>query len=185
MLHIKVNGGEFFSDELQEFITIKSQKLTMEHSLLSLSKWESKWKVPFLSETDKTPEQYLDYIKCMTITSNVDDLVYKCLSGQNFETIRRYINDPYTATTIKIRQFPGYPKNMRRQVITSELIYYWMIGNNIPVEFEKWHLNRLMTLIHLCSIKNNPNRKKMSRNEIYQQNSELNRLRRAKYHTKG
>lgn len=184
MLHISVNGDDFFNETTQEFITIKPQHLVMEHSLLSLSKWEANWKKPFLTDEKKTPDEYLDYIKCMTITPKVDDLLYKCLSGENFDAIYNYINDPRTATTIN--RVSNRNRSFRRsRVVTSELIYYWMIANNIPIECEKWHLNRLMILIEICSIENNPKKKKMSRNAILQQNRELNAARRAKYHTKG
>lgn len=181
MLHIEVNGGEFFNEDTNEFFIVKPQKLVMEHSLLSVSKWESKWKKPFLSDDKKTFEENMDYIRMMTITPNVDPLLYKCLTPKNMDAIRAYIHDPHTATTIKKND----KSNRRSRTITSELIYYWMVANNIPSEYEKWHLNRLLTLIKICSIENNPKKKKMSRNAIYQQNRELNAARRAKYHTSG
>lgn len=182
MLHIDVPGGEFFNEKTEEFIQIKPRSLTMEHSLLSISKWEALWKKPFLSKENKTPAEFLDYIKCMTITSNVDPLVYDCLGREELNKIREYIEDPHTATTIKSFRRTGMN---RTRIITSELIYYWMVANNIPTEYEKWHLNRLMTLIQICNIENDPKRKKMSRREIFEQNRELNAARRAKYHTKG
>jgi hypothetical protein len=181
MLQIMVDGGEFYDEERNEFIQVKPRLLTLEHSLLSLSKWEAKWKKPFLTEDEKTPEEYLDYIKCMTITQNVDPLLYKCFSKKNFEDLKAYIHDPRTATTITSynRQTP------RKRIITSELIYYWMIANNVPPEYEKWHLNRLLTLIRICTIENNTNKKKMGRSEIHNQNRQLNAARRAKYNTRG
>jgi len=183
MLHIDVNGGEFFNEETNEFIQIKPKTLVMEHSLLSISKWEAKWKKPFLSEEGKrTQDEYLDYIRCMTVTPNVDPLLYTCLSSDNYEQIKKYIDDPHTATTFKSLANNG-PN--RQRIVTSELIYYWMVAYNIPTEYEKWHLNRLMTLIRICGIENNPKKKKMGRQAIYEQNRELNAARRAKYHTKG
>lgn len=182
MLQITVSGREFYDEDKNEFIEIKPQKLTMEHSLLSISKWESKWKKSFLSSEDKTTEEYMDYFKCMTITNKVDPLVYSCLSEQNIKEIMDYINDNHTATTISSNTPTGIRK---KSFITSELIYYWMIANNIPSEYEKWHLGRLLTLIRICSIKNNPKGNKMSRNAILQQNRSLNAARRAKYNTKG
>lgn len=182
MLHIDVSGGEFFNEETDEFFQIKPRTLAMEHSLLSISKWEAKWKKPFLSEEKRTHEEYLDYIRCMTVTPNVDPLLYSCLSKNNHDQIKEYIDDPHTATTFKTFNKTG-PN--RHRTVTSELIYYWMIAYNIPTEYEKWHLNRLMTLIRICGIENNPKKKKMGRRAIYEQNRELNAARRAKYHTKG
>lgn len=152
----------------------------MEHSLISISKWEAKWKKPYFSE-DKTLEEVLDYFRCMTVTpQKVDPIVYRSLSKENIERISEYINDPMTATTIK-----EVKKSNRREIITSEIIYYWMIAQQIPIEFEKWHINRLMTLIKVCAIKNDPNQKKMSRSAIAKQNRALNKARRAKYGTRG
>ena len=181
MLQITVDGGEFFDETNQEFIQVKPRQITLEHSLLSLSKWEAIWKKPFLTDEEKTPDEYLDYIRCMTVTQNVNPLLYKCLSKENFDSIKQYIHDPHTATTI----YDSKPSTRRSRTITSELIYYWMVANNIPTEYEKWHLNRLLTLIRICTIENNPNKKKMSRNSILQQNRQLNAARRAKYNTRG
>ena len=181
MLRIKVDGGEFYNDETNEFFQVKPQILNLEHSLLSISKWEATWKKPFLEKNDKTAEEYTDYIRCMTINQNVDPLVYKCLSKENIEAIKEYIEDPHTATTIYSTENRG----PQRKKITSELIYYWMVANNIPTEYEKWHLNRLLTLIRICAIENNPKKKKMSRSAILRQNRDLNAARRAKYHTSG
>lgn len=179
MLHILVdNVGEFFDERTNEFITVKPQTLAMEHSLLSLSKWEAKWHKPFLSDDQKTEEEYLDYIRCMTITPNVNPIIYQCLSNKNFEEIRNYIADPHTATVIK------KPRSGKGRAVTSELIYYWMTVCNIPIECEKWHLNRLITLVEIASIENSP-KKKMGKNDIYRQNRDLNALRRAKYKTRG
>ena len=182
MLQLEISGGEFFNESTQEFITTKPQKLLLEHSLLSLSKWEAKWKKPFFNKGRKTPDEYLDYIKCMTINSNVDPLVYDNLSRDDFKKIMEYIEDPHTATTI--RELPN-KKRKHNRIVTSELIYYWMCVSGIPFDCERWHLNRLMTLIRICSIENNPDAKKMSKRAIYEQNRELNEARRTKYNTSG
>lgn len=181
MLRITIPAREFFDDESQEFITTREQTLTMEHSLISISKWESKWKKSYFS-SEKNNEEILDYFRCMTITpSNPDELIYKALTKENVEEITAYITDPMTATTIR-----DFEKGRRgREIITSEIIYYWMIAQQIPIEFEKWHINRLLTLIRVCSIKNNPNQKKMSRSAIAKQNHAINKARRAKYGTRG
>lgn len=181
MLHITIPAREYYDEDANEFIQVKEQTLTMEHSLISVSKWEAKWKKPFLSKNRKTEEEVLDYLRCMTIGKAPDPIVYRSISKENVDEITAYIDDPMTATTINNLS----PKSGRQRVVTSELIYYWMIAQNIPPEYEKWHLNRLMTLIRICSIENNPNKKKMSRAEIARQNKALNAARRAKYGTKG
>lgn len=179
MLTIKIPDREWFNDATQEFVTVKGTTLQLEHSLVSLSKWEAKWNVPFLSKEEKTIEQTLDYIHCMTITQNVNPMVYEQLSEENIEQINNYINMPMTATT-----FNNLDHKSSREIITSELIYYWMIALNIPMECQKWHLNRLLTLIRVCNAKNAPP-KKMSARDIMSRNSALNAARRKKYNTKG
>lgn len=180
MLKITIPAMELYNEHDNEFITLASQTIQLEHSLLSLSKWESKWHKSFLSTKDKTQEEILDYIRCMTITQNVNPKIYYNLSEANINQIKNYIDDPMTATTIN--GTPGGKPS--REVITSELIYYWMIAYNVPVEFEKWHLNRLLTLIRVCSIKNAPP-KKMSKREIMSRNAELNAARRKALNSKG
>lgn len=179
-----MEGTEFFDERTEEFISIKSQHIVLEHSLLSISKWESKWKKAFLDSTleknKKTEEEMMDYIRCMTVTPNVNPLLYRCLSNENLQAINNYINDPMTATT-----FSDKGHSTSRTIITSELIYYWMVAYNIPAEYEKWHINRLLTLIRICTIKANSSNKKMSASEIRNQNAALNAARRAKYHTSG
>lgn len=180
MLVITIPETELFNEETEEFITIKEQTLRLEHSLISISKWESKWCKPFLSKEPMTNDQIIDYIKCMTITQNVDDSAYDYLTTKNIEDISSYINAPMTATKVPKDNQPGGDK----EVITSELIYYWMISLQIPVEFQTWHLNRLLSLIEVCNFKNKPP-KKMSKREILERNRALNAQRRAKYNTKG
>ena len=180
MLHIVVPERETFDETTSTFHTTKETKLTLEHSLVSISKWESKWEKPFLSSKDKTKDELLDYIRCMTLTQNVDPYVYYGLSQQNLDDVVTYINSKMTATTFI--EDERRPKN--REIITSELIYYWMFSFNIPIECQKWHINRLLTLINVCNEKNKPPRK-MSRQEILARNSRLNQQRRSKYHTRG
>lgn len=183
MLHIKINGGEFFNEYKQEFIEIEPQELIMEHSLLSLSKWEEKWKKPFLKNDNKTTEEQLDYIKCMTLTENVNPLCYECLTINDLQKIKDYINDSHTATVIN--RLENGRSGSKIKVMTNEVIYYAMFANGIPKECEQWHLNRLLTLLNVFAIKNNPKGKKMSRKSVMQQNRAINEARRAKYHTKG
>jgi hypothetical protein len=154
--------------------------LQLEHSLVSLSKWESKWNKPFLSKDFKTHEETLDYIKCMTINQNIDPDVYNGLTSEHITMINNYIESPMTATTFS----DSKQNKSNREIITSELIYYWMIALNIPFECQKWHLNRLLTLIRVCNIKNAPP-KKMSKRATASQYAALNAARRKQMNTKG
>lgn len=180
MLQIIVPATEQWDESKQEFIQTKEQTLQLEHSLVSLSKWESKWCKSFFSKQEKTYEETIDYIKCMTLTQNVKNEVYSCLSDENIAQINKYIESPMTATYFS----DSRNGKQNRERITSELIYYSMIALNIPFECQKWHLNRLLTLIKVCSIKNQPT-KKMSRREIMNRNSALNAARRKQLNTRG
>lgn len=180
MLHITIPAQEYYDERTETFVNTKEITLTLEHSLVSVSKWESKWCKPFLSKDAKTPEETLDYIKCMTLTQNVPPETYNYLTNENITEIKRYIEDPHTATFIN--EGPGGPKS--REVITSELIYYWMTALNIPWESQKWHLNRLLMLIRVCNVKNQP-KKKMSQRELMSRNAALNAARKQKLHSKG
>ena len=174
--------AEDWDEVNEEFIyrtSGKDQTLCLEHSLVSLSKWESKWCKPFLS-SEKTDEEFLDYIKCMTVSSNISNDVYDRLTLENLRAISDYINAPMTATTF----YDDKTKKPNREIVTSELIYYWMVTLNIPFECEKWHIKRLLTLIRVCEIKNNPP-KKRSRREIMSRNAALNAARRQQLNTKG
>lgn len=181
MLKIIVKGGEEYNEETCEITTLKDTVLQLEHSLISLAKWESKWHKPFLEDMDKrTPEEDIDYIRCMTITQNVDQRVYERLSIDNMLEIRAYLDDKMTATWISDKQTP----KSKQKAITAELIYYWMISLQIPFECEKWHLNRLLTLIRVCNIENTP-KKKMRKGDIYKQNRALNEARRQSMGSRG
>lgn len=174
--------GEEFDESKNEFIPIMSKKQTLqlEHSLVSLSKWEAKWRKPFLSKERRTFEESIDYVRCMTLTQNVDPSIYKALTPQLLAEVSAYIDESMTATS--------FPKRGNRQTnseyITSELIYYWMVSYRIPFECQKWHLSRLLTLINVCNAKNAPP-KKMSRQEIMSRNRALNAARRKKHKTRG
>ena len=182
MLQVTINGGEVFDEKTQEFHEVKSMTINLEHSLLSISKWESKWKKPFLDNNSKTAEEILDYIRCMTITQNVDPYLYYNILKKDVDRIGNYINDDMTATTFNTA-LPSSGKS-NKQIVTSELIYYWMISLNIPMECQKWHLNRLLTLIRIFEIKNSPP-KKMSKSEAASYRAKLNAERRAALHSKG
>lgn len=179
MLEIIIPGAELWDESKQEFVNTKEQILRMEHSLVSISKWESKWKKAFLGKQEKTFEETIDYIKCMTVTQNVDPKAYNYLTKENINAINNYINDPMTATTFSETKQSG-----SREVMTAEVIYYYMIALNIPFECQKWHLNKLLTLIRVCSIKNQPP-KKMGKGDLMRRNSALNAARRQQFKSKG
>lgn len=178
---IHVPEQELFNNETGEFIYIKETTFKIEHSLVAIAKWEAKWHVAFLDDKiEKTDEMILDYIKCMTISQNVNPNVYKYLPPETIKEINDYIGDPMTATVFRnSNNGPG-----SGEFITNEVVYYWMIASNIPLECEKWHFNRLMTLIRVCSEKNQPG-KKMNRRDILSQNRALNEARKKAMHTRG
>lgn len=180
MLQITIPSNELWDAENQMFIQTKDCTLNLEHSLVSVSKWESKWNKSFFSKKEKTYEEILDYVRCMTLTQNVNPYVYIGITKNNLDAVYKYINAPMTATVFSETKRGGN----NRETITSELIYYWMITFNIPFECQKWHLNRLITLIRVCGIKNSPH-KKRSKREIMSQNAALNAARRKKFNTKG
>lgn len=180
MLRITIPDKELWDEIKEEFVYKKGQTIQLEHSLVSLSKWESKYCRPFLVKQDKTYDETVDYIKFMTITQNVAPEVYKNLTDKNIEDIKKYIEAPMTATHFSDET----NKKTSREQITAELIYYWMAALNIPFECQKWHLNRLLTLIRVCNIKNTPP-KKMSKKDIMRRNSAMNAARRKRYNTRG
>lgn len=180
MLPITIPGVELYDEKNGEFVKTKDTTIQMEHSLISLSKWEEKWNKPFFAKEEKTTEETIDYFRCMTITQNVDPNVYNCLTNENVEEIKKYIDAPMTATTFSKRE----DSKFNREIITAEIIYYWMISLQIPVEFQKWHLNKLLTLIRVCNVKNQPP-KKRSRRDILSSNSAINAARRKQMNTKG
>lgn len=180
MLEIYVPGNEFWDSSKEIFIKTKPQKICLEHSLVSIYKWEDKYERSFLNSSEMSYEEILYYVKCMTITQNVDDNLYYSLTEDNWKEIIDYIEKPHTAT--KINHNKNAPKN--REIITSEIIYYWMISLGIPLDCQKWNFNKLMTLIEVCSIKNQP-KKKMSNRDIYKSNSAINKARREARRSKG
>ena len=180
MLTIKIPDTEYYNEEISQFVSVKERMIDLEHSLVSLSKWEAKWCKPFLSKDQKTNEEVRDYIRCMIIDRNVPDNILYALSKQQEKQIVDYIDEKMTATTFS--DISSASKS--REVITSEIIYYWMISLNIPFECQKWHLNRLLTLIRVCSIKNAPP-KKMGRNSVLSRNAQINAARKKQLNTRG
>lgn len=174
---------DLFDEQTETFLTIKGCELQLEHSLISLAKWERKWHKPFIGKEQKTTEELLDYIRCMTINQGVDQKIYQYIPGPVLKQIFDYIEDPMTATWFSQSEMErsGIGK---KEVITAEIIYYWMITLGVPVQFEKWHLNQLLTLIRVINIKNTPP-KKMKTRDVLARNRQLNAARRAKHGTKG
>lgn len=184
MLTITIPGGEFYDEENERFFETKGKTIVIEHSLVSISKWESKWKKPFPGyQTEKvakannitfTPEDFVDYLRCMCITQNVDPLIIPNLPGDILLKIKSYMEDPMTATTFK--QLPGGSQGGNK-IVTNEMVYFWMVSYRIPFEAAKWHINRLLTLINIASVENAP-KKKMSSKEVANNYRAINAARR-------
>lgn len=180
MMTLDIPETELFDERTEQFVIIKPIQLRLEHSLVSVSKWESKWKKPFLQNKEpKTLAESRHYVQCMTLNQNVDPNVYYALTAEHFKRINEYIEAQLTATW-----FSNSHGSPSRDVITSEIIYYQMVAYGIPFECQKWHLSRLLTLIRICNIKNNPG-KKMSKTDILSQNQKLNAARRRAMHSRG
>lgn len=182
MLQVTIPSIELYDEVNNEFITIEEQTLTLEHSLASLSKWESKWCKPFLSKEKMTEEESIDYIRCMTLTPNVPPEVYYIIPDSVIKTISEYIAKPMTATWFSDSGKKGKKKS--NEQVTAEIIYYWMIALNIPPEYESWHLNKLLTLVRVCDEKNKPAKKKNTAS-ILNEYAALNKARRQKLNTRG
>lgn len=186
MFEILVPKTEMFNESSNEFVESKETVLRLEHSLVSISKWESKWKKPFFGNSkkdQKTIPEFKDYIRCMTLNQNVDPSVYRALTGDMIRSISEYVASDLSATWFTDKH-PQSQRPGQRETVTSELVYYWMVTFNIPFECQKWHFSRLMALIRICAIKNNPG-KKMSKHEIISRNRDLNNQRKKALHTKG
>jgi len=183
MIRISTPSDEYYDDATQEFKSVVGQTVLLEHSLRALAKWEARWKKPFLSKENKTRAETIDYVRCMSITPGVDPSIFETLTDATLNKINEYIADPMTATTFSNR---GPKKPPSREIVTAELIYYWMVALEIPFECQDWHLNRLLTLIHVCEIKNQPRdkKKKTSRDDINRR-TELNRARKQRLGTTG
>lgn len=181
MLQLVIPATEKWDEIKEEFVYTKEYTLHLEHSLVSISKWESKYHKPFLSNKEMTTKESIDYIKCMTITQNIPPEAYDNITNDNIQKVSDYMNDPMTATWFSEDKTN---KKSSREIVTSELIYYWMITLNIPMEWEKRHFNRLLTLIQVCNIKNQKP-KKMSKKELANRNHALNAARRKQLHSKG
>lgn len=177
---------EFYDEKKEEFlptVNIRETTIQLEHSLISLKKWEQTWHKPFLAKNDKTYEELTDYIRCMTLTHGVDPEIYHWIPKDVLDKVVKYINDPMTATWFRNDALIGAQKSSR-EVVTAEIIYYWMITLNIPVEFQKWHLNQLLTLIKVVNIKNGKPQK-MDKRTAARERAALNKIRREQYNSRG
>lgn len=183
MLTITVPASDDQWDPVkEEFVPgTEETKITLEHSLISISKWEEKYEKPFIGDGsekyDKTPEEIFDYIKCMPITPIQDERIFNALTKANIDEVSNYIHAKRTATEI---HYLVEEKNKKREIVTSELIYCWMTMLNIPSKYAQWHINRLLTLIELCNTKNDPDPKKMNAKEYAAWRKAQNAQRRAK-----
>ena len=180
MIQVTIPGGELFDPKTNEFINFKTTTVSLEHSLISISKWEAKWKKSFFKNEERSLDEIIDYIACMCVTPNVDPRIFHKISSKEVKKVSDYISDPMTATTF--HDLEDHKAN--KQTVTSELVYYWMIAYNIPFECQKWHINRLLTLIRICGIKNAPP-KKISKAEMMRKRAQVNAERRSRLHTKG
>lgn len=180
MFQLMIPGKELWDEKKEEFVHTKDVTLCLEHSLVSLSKWEAKWHKPFLGKGEKSPEETVDYIRCMTLTQNVNPSVYDWIDENAMKQVSDYIADPMTATWFskEDKSPPG------REVVTAEVVYYWMIALNIPFECQKWHLNRLLTLIRVCNAKN-ATPKKLGKKQLAKRNAALNAARRKNLGSRG
>ena len=177
MLRITIPALKLYDEEKNEFFDLKEQTLQLEHSLVSLSKWESKWCKPFLTRDPKTDEETIDYVRCMTLTQNVDPSVYLRLNDSHIEQVQKYIDAPMTATRFFNTEDKG---KQNGEQITSELVYYWMFSFGIPMECQKWHFNRLLTLIRVFSTKS-----QKPKPMTLEQRAALNAARKKQFNTKG
>lgn len=184
-LKIRIGTTESYDEGAQRYVETGGTVVELEHSLVSLSKWESKWEIPFLGDSDKTVEQTLDYIKCMYTGDEFPPELFSQIRDKDVTAVTAYIDSKQTATTI--REAPGTgSQGGRKQIITSELVYSWMVQYRIPVEFQHWHFNRLIMLVRVLNEQNKSQEgKKMTKAQIAQRNRELNAKRRAEYGTRG
>lgn len=180
MLKIIVPSMDLFNEEDNTFTTVPETIIELEHSLLAMSKWESKFQVPFLGSSPKTNQEMLEYVRLMIVTPNYPENILSRLTSENYDSIKEYIESSQSATTFSNRsKAKGKP-----EIITSELIYYWMVAFTIPFECESWNLNRLFALIRICDIKNSKP-KPMTQRELAERNRSINEQRKAKLGTRG
>jgi hypothetical protein len=181
-LTITIPSVDLFDEDKNKFFVTEERTVELEHSLVSLSKWEQKWKIPFIGNKQLTTEQAIDYIRCMCLTPNIPPEEFKFLaySPESLKRVNEYISDTMTATWFNERA-----STKSSEAVTSEVLYYMLVALTIPFETQYWHLNRLLTLIRVTNLKNDPKKKLMPLNEQLQQQRDINAERRAKFGSKG
>lgn len=184
MFVLNIKEKVLWNEKDQEFVTISPYTIKIEHSLLSIRKWESKWHKPFMTQTQKTQAEQKDYVRCMTIGYELPEEVYATLDAQEMNEVFTYMNEPMTATWFSENDQKQAKSKMGSETVTYEIVYYWMSKLNIPYDCEKWHINSLMTLIKVSMLKEQPS-KKMSKRDVMSQNRALNEQRKAKMKSKG
>lgn len=172
---------EFLNENTNEFIYIdvKETTLSLEHSLISIRKWEEKWKKAFLEQEELSVEESRDYVRCMTLNSKVDNKIYNYIPDTVMVKIVEYMRDPMSATVISVVK-----PETKKEVVTAEVVYAWLVNLGIPFEVEKWHINKLLKLIQVLNIKNGTN-KPLDAKTAAAQRRAINKVNRAKYHSKG
>lgn len=180
MLELTIPESEFYDSKSNKFITSPECKVSLEHSLISIAKWEAKWHEPYLGPQKKTYKQEQDYIRCMLLAPLKNDFLFESIfTSENIVKIRAYLDDSMTATT-----FSKTNQRTSKKIVTAEVIYCRMFACNIPMECQKWHLNRLLTLLRVCEIESGP-KEKMSKKQSAERFSKLNAARRAKLNSRG
>lgn len=183
MLKLTIGSDELYDEEKSEFIIKDGFTIHLEHSLLAISVWEQRFCKPFLGRGEKTKEETLGYVEAMILDEDYPDDVLDRMTPHHLSKVNDYVDSPATATTFSDLA-DKKPSRGPSQVITSELIYYWMASANVPFECERWHLNRLFALLRIFDVKNSK-QKKMSRSEIASRNRALNEQRKAQLNTRG
>lgn len=187
MIEITIPKGQIVDDETGNvYRAEKDWTLVLEHSLISVQKWEAKWHVAFLNRGTRTFEQTIDYLRCMTLTPNVPEEIYYCIPEKEMKKVLDYVDDPMTATRVNddSESQRGFGRKIGREVVTAEVIYYWMISLNIPAEYKKWHLNQLLTLIRVINAKNQPKKKRRMK-DVLEEYRAINEANKARFHTEG
>ena len=178
MLKLDLVGEELFNEDTWEYISVEPVTVRLEHSLLAISRWESKYHKPFMSTPEKTLDELAYYVRCMTLTDDLldDEIAMRIVSSQDtLRQVKIYLDDPATATVVKAD--PGAKKSSK--FVTSELIYYWMAAHRIPFTTDRWNINRLLKLIEVCNAESQPS-KKMSYEDKMRNHKSINAARRAK-----
>lgn len=180
MITIHFEEMEYYDEQLNRFYTLPPKVVNFEYSLAAVAEWEAIWKIPLLNtELGVDSDMFLSLAMCM---SDDRELLEYYLDDTEKAELHKYLSDSQTATTINSSQNGN--TTGRGKVYTAEEIYALMFMNGIPIEWESRNLNRLLVILRIISIYQNPP-KKMSQQDVMKQNARLNRERKNKYKTKG